>query len=610
VSFCADRAFADTTVRLSEVQDIDVDPSPRRPVLPFTALRAAFRDGYSLRQLRADATAGAIVGIVALPLSMALAIATGVPPQHGLYTAIVGGALIALLGGSRCQVSGPTAAFVAILLPIVQQHGLGGLMVASMLAGLLLVLLGLFRLGRFIQFVPYPVVTGFTAGIAVTIATGQLANFTGMQGVKVQSHWHQVIGELVRCAHTVSGFDVAIGAGTLLLLVVVPKLLPKVPAPLVAIGIATLVGHLLAAAGVADVVTIAKKFVFTAADGTHAGIPPWPPVFQLPWLANGADGLPLDLDYEHFKPLLLAAVTICMLGAIESLLSAVVADGMTGTRHDPDAELLAQGIGNLVAPFFGGFAATGAIARTATNIRAGAKSPFAAVVHAAFLLAAILALAPVLGEMPMAALAALLLMVAWRMADLPHVVHVVRTAPGPDVLVFAACCLLTVAFDMVVGVVAGMMLASVLFLRRLAGLTGVRLVRSEHPELGMPIPPGVLVYEIEGPLFFGAAERAMNALHSIGQRGVVVVLDLDGVQTIDATGLVTFESALSRLRHDHVRVVLTGVQEHVAEILERAHITADDVQLFRRPTLRDGVTFAASLPSPSPHARSPQPSTP
>src|SRR5262245_60060534 len=251
---------------------------------------------------------------------MALAIATGVPPQHGLYTAIVAGAVIALLGGARCQVSGPTAAFVAILLPIVQQHGLGGLMVATLLAGTMLVLLGLFRMGRFIQFVPFPVVTGFTAGIAVTIATGQLANLTGMQGAKVQPHWHQVVGELVRCAHTVGGFDVAIGIGTLLLLVVVPRLLPKVPAPLVAIGIATLIAHLLARAGLGEVVTIANKFGYTAADGAHvAGIPPWPPRFQLPWLITGADGLPLDLDYEHFKHLLLAGVTICVLGAIESL---------------------------------------------------------------------------------------------------------------------------------------------------------------------------------------------------------------------------------------------------------------------------------------------------
>jgi SulP family sulfate permease len=552
--------------------------------------------GYSAKDLRADAIAGTIVGIVALPLSMALAIATGVAPQHGLYTAIVGGLLIALLGGSRCQVSGPTAAFVAILLPLVQRFGFGGLALATTMAGVLLIALGVLRLGRFVQFVPFPVVTGFTSGIAVTIATAQLANFTGMTGVRAQVHWHEVLRELVRCADTIDPWDLGVGLFALLLLLWLPRRLPRVPSPLVAVGLASVAAALLEAAGLADITTIADKFSWTAADGgVHGGIPPWPPTFHWPWDWPGPGGEVLQLDYDVIKQLAVGAVTICMLGAIESLLSAVVADGMTGTRHDPDAELLAQGIGNLVAPFFGGFAATGAIARTATNIKAGARSPLAAVVHALFLLASVLALAPLLGHMPMAALAALLLTVAWRMADVRHVVHMLRTAPRADVGVMAACFSLTVAFDMVVGVAAGMVLASLLFLRRISELTGARLLGNGHPELRTPIPPGVQVYEIDGPLFFGAAQRAVNALHTAGRDARVVVLDLDGVPMVDATGLVNLQSALSRLRQLHSRVVLTGVRDNVRQKMARAGITSDDAQVYERPTLDAGVRLAAEL---------------
>lgn len=568
------------------------DPGPRLP-RPGAALRQAFADGYSLAHLRADVLAGLVVGIVALPLSMALAIATGMPPQFGLYTAIVAGAVIALLGGSRCQVSGPTAAFVAILLPVTAKFGPGGLMIATALAGLMLIALGLCRLGRLIAFVPYPVVTGFTAGIALVIATGQVKDLLGLEGVERREHWHEVVGQIAAHILTFDAWDFGIGALTLALLIWLPRVIRRVPAPLLAIGAATLIAHFLNQRPGVDIATIASKFSYLDHGVRMPGIPPWPPGFKLPWDWPGPSGQPLELSWENFKTLLAMAVAICMLGAIESLLSATAADAMSDQRHDPDSELLAQGAGNLIAPFFGGFAATGAIARTATNIRSGARSPIAAVVHTVFLLLAMLLLAPVLGEMPMAAMAALLMMVAWRMADLRHFGHVIRTAPRSDTLVLLGCFAFTVGIDMVWGVTAGMVLASLLFMRRMSELSGTRLVREHHPEHG-PIPPGVLVYEIDGPLFFGAATRTMNALQSIGGTGAVV-LDLEGVPVMDATGVVNLESAITRLHKAHVPLVITGLQPCVSAILDKAHVQPDGVHLHFRDSLQAGVELAGQL---------------
>jgi sulfate permease, SulP family len=587
------------------VDEVGSGPGLRLP-RPAAALRQAFADGYSLAHLRADVLAGLVVGIVALPLSMALAIATGMPPQYGLYTAIVAGAVIALLGGSRCQVSGPTAAFVAILLPVTAKFGPGGLMIATALAGLMLMALGLARLGRLIEFVPYPVITGFTAGIAVVIATGQVKDLLGLEGVERGEHWHEVVGQIVAHAHTLDPWDFGIGLLTLLLLIWLPKVIRRVPAPLLAIGATAVLAHFLNQLGGVHIATIASKFSYLQDGVRTPGIPPWPPQFHLPWDWAGPDGLPLELSWVNFKTLLGMAVAICMLGAIESLLSAVAADAMSGTRHDPDAELLAQGAGNLIAPFFGGFAATGAIARTATNIRSGARSPIAALVHVLFLLAAMLLLAPILGEMPMAAMAALLMMVAWRMADGRHFVHVMRTAPRSDILVLLCCFVFTVGIDMVWGVTAGMVLASLLFMRRMAELSGTRLMREQHPEHG-PIPAGVLVYEIEGPLFFGAATRTMNALQSIGGTGAVV-LDLDGVPVMDATGVVNLESAISRLHKAHVPLVITGLQPRVSAILDKAHVAPDGKHLHFRGTLQEGVALAGQLAAQ--HAARPQPGHP
>lgn len=331
---------------------------------PAAALREALAEGYTSAQLRADAMAGAVVGVVALPLSMALAIATGVPPQHGLNTAVVAGGLVALLGGSRVQVTGPTAAFVVVLAPIVSRFGLGGLLLATLMAGVLLIAMGVARMGRLIEFVPYPVTTGFTAGIAIVIGTLQVKDFLGLSVPQMPEHYLERVAALARAVPSTRAGDFGIGLLTLAVLVLFPRLSRRVPAPLVGLAAAGLAAALLSR-------LLDGFHVATVASAFHGGIPQAPPQPLLPWRTPGADGQPLLLSWGLFRALAPSAFAIAMLGAIESLLSAVVADGMTGRRHDPDAELFAQGVGNVVAPFFGGIAATGAIARTATNIRSG-----------------------------------------------------------------------------------------------------------------------------------------------------------------------------------------------------------------------------------------------
>jgi len=559
------------------------------------------RDGYAVADLRADVLAGIVVGIIALPLSMALAIASGVPPQHGLYTAIVAGATIALLGGSRFQVSGPTAAFVVVLSPIAAEHGVGGLLLASLLAGLILVGLGAARLGSLIQFVPHPVTTGFTAGIAVVIATLQLKDFLGLDTGPMPAHYLERVVTLARALPTTRVPDVAIGGGTLVILLLWPRLLPRLakslPGPLVALALATVFAEIMRAlAPDLAVATIASRFSYESGGVTVPGIPNLPPMFALPWTLPGGDGRPLELSLALVRELAPAGFAIAMLGAIESLLSSVIADGMTGTRHDPDSELIAQGAGNLLAPFFGGFAATGAIARTATNIRAGARSPMAAVFHAAFVLAAMVVLAPVLGRLPMTALAAMLLVVAWNMSELKHFTHVVRVAPRSDVVVLLVCFGLTVIFDMVIAVTVGILLAALLFMRRMADISDVRLVGPEHDPILPPLPQGVLVYDLSGPLFFGAAQKAMSALDAVQGHVATVLLDVRDVPIMDSTGLVNLESAIERLRRSGVRVILGGVQPQVAELLTRAGIESDEDRVVVCERFDDAVALARLLP--------------
>jgi SulP family sulfate permease len=536
------------------------------------ALRATLRAGYGPADLRADLLAGTVVGTVALPLSMALAIASGVPPQHGLYTAIVAGALVALLGGSKVQVSGPTAAFVVVLAPIASRFGIGGLLLATLIAGLLLVAMGLAGFGRLIEFVPHPVTTGFTAGIAVVIATLQVRDFLGLTVHSMPEHYLDRVEVLAAALPSARWTDFVVGALTFAIILAWPRFDRRVPAPLVALTVAAVAAlaatHFIPGFAAA---TINSRFSHSVGGILVPGIPHTPPLPVLPWRLPGPEGAPLPLSFALIRQLVPAAFAIAMLGAIESLLSAVVADGMTGAKHDPDAELVAQGVGNIVAPFFGGIAATGAIARTAANVRSGARSPLAAFFHAVFVLAAVLALAPLLGYLPMASLAALLVMVAWNMSERKHFVRMLRIAPAADIVVLLTCFFLTVYFDMVVSVTAGIVISSLLFMKRMAEVSGVTLVGSEHPALDQPLPRGVLLYQVAGPLFFGAAEKAISTIEGTERRGVsVVVLDLMAVPAIDATGLVALESLIAEMNDAGIKVVLAEVQPQPLRAMARA----------------------------------------
>lgn len=563
-----------------------------------TALVETVRQGYSPRDFRADVLAGILVGVVALPLSMALAIATGVPPQYGLYTAIVAGTVIAFFGGSRVQVSGPTAAFVVILVPIVTQHGLAGLAVATVMAGLIQIILALSRLGRLIQFVPHPVTIGFTAGIAVVIATLQMKDFFGLSIASMPDSYVERVATLASSLPSFRWPDLVVGAACLGILIGWDRVTKKVPAALVALtvcGVGAYVAHMAWGDGFV-VETIRGRF---GSEALPHGIPQKPPLFDLPWRfhrpGEAETGMTWGVLFLLCKELVPAAFAIAMLGSIESLLSAVVADGMSGHTHDPDSELFAQGLGNIAAPFFGGFAATGAIARTAANIRFGARSPVSAIVHAQFVLFSMLLLAPLLGHLPMAALAALLLRVAWNMSEARHFIHTIRVAPRSDVAVLLTCFGLTVIFDMVIAVSVGVVLAAMLFMRRMAEVANVRFMQEKHHAITEPLPPGVLVYEIAGPMFFGAAQRAMSAFRTIGNGVKVVILDMESVPVMDATGLVNLEGAIDRLGKTQITVILAGVQRQPHGVMERGELFEDRPHLLTCATMHEAVQIARRI---------------
>lgn len=544
------------------------DDAGYRIPLPGSALVAAWQRGYGLAELRRDLLAGLTIGIVAVPLSMALAIATGVPPQHGLYTAIVAGAIIALTGGSRFNVSGPTAAFVVILFPIVANHGIGGLLIATLMAGLILLALGLARLGSLIQFVPYPVVLGFTAGIAVVIALLQLPDFLGLSIELGES----TPGNALLILKTLPELDPAelgIGLITLATLVLWPRFKLPVPAPLVGLAVGTLAALAAGAAGI-EVDTIASRFTWSIHGESGSGIPPFAPSLMLPWQLPGPDGTPLAVDFTLIRELLGPALAIAMLGAIESLLCAVVADGLTRTRHDPNTELLGQGLGNIAAPFFGGITATAALARTATNIRSGAFSPLAAVVHALVVLLAVVVLADVLALVPMAALAALLFIIAWNMSEARHFVHSLRSAPGSDVAILVICFALTVIFDMVLAVAVGMGLAAALFIRRMAEVTQARRLDENDHDDSMELPSGVALYDIDGPLFFGAAEKAVSSLQVVDPDIRVMLLDMRDVPSLDATAIVALQTLTEDLQDHGIGLIFLGLPARLILKLRRS----------------------------------------
>jgi SulP family sulfate permease len=500
-----------------------------------------------------NVVAGVVVGVVALPLAMAFAIASGAKPEQGLYTAIVASVVVSLFGGSRVQIAGPTGAFVVILASITARYGVDGLQIATLLAGVILLLLGVARLGAIIKFIPDPVITGFTAGIAVIIWTGEWKDFFGLPAV-TGLHFHEKVWHLLQVFPQLHWATTALASLALVVVVVTPRLplLKRVPGPLMGLMVATLIQATLHFPGVATI------------GSTFGGIPSGLPSLQIP-----------DVTAARVIELIGPAFAIAMLGAIESLLSAVVADGMAGTRHDSNQELIGQGIANLAAPLFGGFAATGAIARTATNVRNGGTSPLAGIVHALTLVLIILFLAPLAVHVPLAALAAILFVVAWNMSEARHFVSMVRRAPAADVVILLVTFALTVFVDLVVAVNIGVILATLHFLRRMASSVEVQEQTAEqlHEEFGhrgLTFPPGVLVYRVEGPFFFGAVENFERALASTHTDPQVVILRLRWVPFMDITGLQTLEEVIRDLQRRKVRVMITGANERVTGKLEKA----------------------------------------
>jgi SulP family sulfate permease len=506
--------------------------------------------GHWLRNL----VAGFVVGVVALPLAMAFAIASGAKPEQGLYTAIIAGALVSLLGGSRLQIAGPTGAFVVILAGVTAKHGIDGLQIATFMAGAMLLALGLTRMGGIIRFIPDPVITGFTAGIGVIIFVGQWRYFLGLPQVGGE-HIHQKVWELVQVLPQLDWTTTFIGVLSLVAVLFTARLpgLKRVPGPLVALLLATALQAYFRFDGVA---TIGTEF-----GGIPRGLPP---------LAVPEITLPRVLE------LIGPAFTIAMLGAIESLLSCVVADGMAGTRHDSNQELIGQGIANLAVPMFGGFAATGAIARTATNVRNGGTGPLAGLFHVATLVLVLLFLAPLAEHVPLAALAAVLFVVAWNMSEVRHFAGMVRRAPRADVAVLLITFLLTVFADLVLAVNVGVILAMFQFLRRMSTavevqpLGGAELTTALARRRWTALPPGVMVYSIDGPFFFGAVdtfERSLAQTHTDPRR---LILLLNRVPFMDITGIQSLEEALRDLKRRGVDVQLCGANPRVRAKLEKA----------------------------------------
>jgi SulP family sulfate permease len=567
----------------------------------FGAIRESLAVPFTPARLRADLLAGLTIGVIALPLSLALAIASGAPPQHGLYTAIIAGIVIALTGGSRLNVSGPTAAFVVILVPITAKFGLGGLLLSGLFAGIILVVMGLARLGTLVQVVPYPVIVGFTSGIAVVIATLQVKDLFGLGALPAAENYLDNLKVLAQALPHFHWADLAIGLLTLAVLIGWSFRQSRLPGHLVALLTGTVVAWLLGAL-LGDgftVETLGSRFSYRLDGVTGHGIPPVLPSLIWPWELPGPDGQPVGINYDLFKSLLGSAFAIAILGALESLLCATVADGMAGTRHDPNDELIGQGIGNIIAPFFGGIPATAALARTAANIRAGAVSPLSSVVHALFIVAAILILAPWLALLPMASMAALLLMVAWNMGEARHFTRIIRIAPRSDVLTLLTCFSLTVLLDMEIAIGVGMGLAALLFIRRTIELTGARFMeRHEHPHTAT-LPNSIVLYDINGPLFFGAAQKALSGLTKLRHEIKVVILDMSDVPLMDITGLVALESIVATLSKKNILLIINNLAPRIRLKLQNADIHEQPGIIQFVPSLDEASRLALA------HANSP-----
>ncbi len=500
---------------------------------------------------------GVIVGVVALPLALAFAIASGAQPEQGLYTAIVAGLLVSIFGGSRMQIAGPTGAFVVILAGVTAKYGIDGLQTATLLAGCILFLMGFFKLGSIIKFIPYPVIVGFTAGIAIVIWVGQWQYFFGLPA-PTGTHFHNKLLSLITSFPKFNLNSTLIGLSSLIVVIYGNKIsfLKRIPGPLLALIYATV---LFAIFKFEDVATIGSTF---------GGIPQGLPTFKLP-------NLSLDRIIELMGP----AFAIAMLGAIESLLSAVIADGMSDTKHDSNQELIGQGLANLITPMFGGFAATGAIARTATNIRNGGNSPLSGIVHSLTLVLVILFLAPMATDIPLAALSAILFVVAWNMSEIKHVVKLIKKAPRADILILLVTLALTIFTDLVIAVNIGVLLAIAHFIMGMSSST--EIISHSHEDLINELPNNqelavlsedILVYSIDGPVFFGAVKNFEHALASTHNDPNVLIIRLRWVPLIDFTGLQALEEAIIDLQNRGVHVILCGARPKIEDKLRKAGI--------------------------------------
>jgi SulP family sulfate permease len=510
------------------------------------------RKGYTRQDLISDLIAGVTVGLVALPLAMAFGIASGVTPQAGIYTAVVAGFLISALGGSRLQIGGPTGAFVVIVAGIVATHGVSGLLIVTIMAGVILMLMAVTGLGSAVKYIPRPVTIGFTNGIAVLIASTQIKDFLGLETGAVPGEFLLRMRVLAYSLGSVSWPAVLLATGSLLVILLLPKLTKRVPGSIVALAIATVA---VAAFGL-SVETIGSKF---------GGIPTGLPHVSLP-----------DVRPDLIVPLLPAAVTVAMLAAIESLLSAVVADGMSGDKHNSNVELLAQGIANLAVPFVGGIPATGAIARTATNIRSGARTPVSGIVHSLTLLAILLVAAPLARFIPLATLAAILFVVAYNMSEWREVRTILKLSKA-DIVVWVMTFALTVLADLTVAVEIGMLFAALLYIYRVSQTTTVAPVTEEYIEDGRPhvlqdklLPPYVLVLRIHGPFLFGATEKLSEATIDIDSLPSIIILRLRNMTAIDATGLHELERLTERLRATGRTLLLCGARSQPEQLLRQS----------------------------------------
>lgn len=523
-------------------------------------LVTTLREGYSRQQFTSDLLAGVIVGIVALPLAIAFAIASGVKPEQGIYTAVVAGFLISAFSGSKVQIGGPTGAFIVIVFDIVQRYGYDGLVIATLLAGALLVVMGLARLGSMIKFIPYPVTVGFTSGIALIIFTGQLRDLLGLQLAKIPSGFLEKLAAYGEHLGSISPASAGIGLLTIAVVLFWPRVTHRIPGSLVAILLSTLLVSLFDL----PVATIGSRF---------GSVPSSLPMPHLPALP----------DWAHLRQLFSPALTIALLAGIESLLSAVVADGMIEGRHRSNMELVGQGIANLVCPLFGGIPATGAIARTATNVKNGGRSPVAGMVHAATLLLILLFFGKWAALIPMPTLAGILVVVAWNMSE-AHLFARLLRAPRGDVLVLLSTFGLTVLVDLTVAIQVGMVLAAFLFMQRMASATQVGFITRELNEeedaedpLSLrhrQVPAGVEVFEINGPFFFGAADKFKNALDTVSDPPRVLILRMRHALTLDSTALKALESVFIKSQRRGTRLLLSGVHAQPLVAMERAGFLA------------------------------------